>query len=536
MDSADQPALPAEPNGHWRDYTASVWATANGLDASAPATADARCAGTQPPIPVTGVAVECPAPHSTVSVSWDAFTEGTVVRYEAEEDGGDLTGYSGSATSFTRTSPIGDVYRWRVKAVLEGGDESDWSEWAGADCPPAAPSGMTVTCSADGGTLTVSWDADGRANRYEAEEEGGDLTAFAGTATSFTRVSAPGETYSWRVKSIGNGGTESDWTGWATVGCPFTAPTGLSVVCSADGLTLTVSWDADGRAASYEAQEDGGDLLPYSGTANTFTRTSAPGDSYRWQVRSIHSSGTESDWTGWVIGDCAVVPPTPANVAMACVGPPTGEQTLTVTWDQPPGNPQYDIWYNYGNPANWDTDPDNDETASVSNRGQTPAERTRSNAISVTLPAPTGQEGRLYTIRVQAESTAGTSGWSQNSGPHDPFAWVRCPGIPPALDEDTIEARCQYNANEVEVTWGEIGDKASGDTYTYQVQSNEGDSFTNSPPEWTAPGSGTSSVLAVTDWSIPSGNGIQVRAVNTHGNGPWTPTAGIDENCRLIGK
>ena len=345
---------------------------------------DVTCAAT-----LSGMTVECPAPYSTVTVSWDAYTgTGTVDRYEAEEDGGDLASHSGTSNSFTRTSSTADTYRWRAKAVFDDATETSWTGWTEQTCPPAVPSGFDVDCSADGTLLTVSWDNDTRAASFEAEEDGSDLTGSTGTANSFTRVSEPGVEYRWHVKAVGGNSTESAWANWVAETCPFTAPTGLSVDCSTDGLTLTVGWDSDSRAISYEAVEDGGDLADYAGTADSFTRTSTAGDSYRWQVRSLSSGGGESDWSSWVTGDCAVIPPTPANVSMACTGPPTGAQTLTVTWDPPPGNPQYDIWYNYGNPSNWDTDPNNDESVSISNRGQAPANRTRSNAVAVTPARP----------------------------------------------------------------------------------------------------------------------------------------------------
>ena len=436
-----------EPDGYWRDYTLSVQLTVNGIAVLDPGTAQARCDGTEPPLP-SNLSVVCTAPQGgapLVDVSWDAPTGITATGYEAE---GDLA-YSGAGTSFSRTGDHGQSYTVRVRAT--------------------------------DGTYTTGWTAN----------ETGE--------------------------------------------CPPAVPANLDVSCSADGTLLTVSWDADPLAASFEAVEDGGDLFPYSGAANSFTRTSAVGDSYTWQVRSIASGGRQSDWSVPVTGDCSLIPPTPTNIAMTCVGPPTGTQTLTVTWDPPPGNPQYDIWYNYGNPANWDADPNNDEPATISNRGQTPANRTRSHSVSVTLPAPANQEGRLYTVRVQAESTAGTSDWSSKTGVHDPFAWVRCPGKPPAPAEAAIGAQCFLLDNRIEVEWDDIADKAAGDAYSYQVRSDEGDSFTNSPPEWTDPGSGTESVQTVAVWD-DKGNGIQVRATNIWGSGPWSPATGIDLGCRVIPK
>ena len=440
--------LAAEPDGYWRDYTLKVWATANGIAVLDPAVAQARCAGTEPPLP-SNLSVSCTAaPGSTaplVEVSWDAPTGIAATSYEAE---GDLA-YTGVSASFSRTGAYGRSYEVRVRAT-DGTTTTGWTALETGDCPPAVPVNLDVSCTS-GGTL------------------------------------------------------------------------------------LTVSWDSDPLAASFEAVEDGGDLAAYSGADNSFTRASTVGDSYTWQVRAIGSSGKHSEWSSWMSGSCSLVPPTPANVAMSCVGPPSGTQTLTVTWDPPPGSPAYDIWYNIGDPANFDTDPANDQPSPLSNHGQTAANRTRSTTVTVTLPAPANQEGRLYTAQVQAESTAGTSGWSQTSGVHDPLSWVRCPGKPPALDEITIEAHCRYRATpeHVEASWVEIADRASGDTYTYAVRSDPSTAWVGA---WVLDPGGGKATREVSEWGIPSGNGIQVRATNSHGNGPWTPTAGLDENCRLIGK
>ncbi len=435
-----------------------------------------------------------------------------------------------TTTEFRRsgTWPVGTTVLFSVD-VENNGDHSQMVRAPVATCV-IAPTGLNVDCAANGGNLevTVTWNALTGMTGYEVT---GDLT-YNGADTSFAAAGAYGQSYTVQVRAT-DGSTTTGWSPSASGDCPSPAPTGLALACSADGMTLTVSWDADASAATYEAVEDGGDLAFYAGAANSFTRSSTVGVTYRWQVRSISSGGGQSDWSSWVELACGVIPPTPLNVSMTCVGPPTGAQTLTVTWDPPPGNPSYDIWYNYGNPVNWDSDPNNDEGASLSNRGQTPANRTRNTSISVSLPAPNGQEGRLYTVRVQAESTAGPSSWSQNTGVHDPFAWVRCPGKPPAVPEPGISALCYFATKLVEVEWADIADTASGDTYTYEVRSDPHSAYTG---PWTLDPAGERATRGVSTWGTRIGDGIQVRASNTWGDGPWSPAAGIDKNCYIIGK
>ena len=108
-----------------------------------------------------------------------------------------------------------------------------------------------------------------------------------------------------------------------------------------------------------------------------------------------------------------------------------------------------------------------------------------------------------------------------------PSAWVRCPGIPPALPDVDVEATCYYTALYIGAEWEDIDDKAPGDTYTWEVQSTD-------TGTWVV--SGMTATFSVTDWNTPVGFGIQARATNTHGSAPWAPATGIDLNCRLIGK
>ena len=513
---------------------------------------DPGAAPAAPAAPPAGLSVDCTA-SLAVDVRWDPVADAD--SYEVE---GDLA-YTGVGTSFTSTGTPGVAYQVRARSVSIAEGAGAWTAYESDTCPaiPPVPDGLRVRCTANsqgGLTVRVSWNAADGATSYEVE---GDL-AYTGVGTAFTSTGAAYDTYAAQVRAVGAGG-ESALSSTARGTCPPPTPTAVAAVC-VNG-TLTVSWtDPDPRPSNTYLLLL---VIEEPGSTATYETPTSPASPYTWSgtlpagtevtAQVSTSNGSYSGFSDEATSVCPAIPPTPQNVAMACTGPPTGPQTLTVTWDPPPGSPAYDIWYNYGNPANWDADPANDEPASISNRGQAPANRTRSNAVVVTLPAPTGQIGRLYKVRVQAEIAAGASGWSQNTGSHDPHAWVRCPGIPPALDAAGISAACQYTNYIIEAEWDDIADKAADangdgtaddpDTYTYQVRSDEGDSFTNSPPEWTDPASGTTSTYAVANpagWSanytVGIGNGIQARASNSWGSGPWSPAAGIDLGCRLIGK
>ena len=359
----------------------------------------------------SGFAAECPAPHGTVTVSWDAYGgAGTLLRYEAEEDGGTLASYSDTATSFTRSSPTGDTYRWRLRMIFDdgaGGEiEGQWTPWADLECPPGQPTGLTLACAdvqvivgyggsiwfswpiyGDGWEITGTWDADPRAVSYEKQRQADPLpppTAFTGTVMGAEATSTDFSAGSYRIRALGNNSTVSEWSDWAYYEC-LAIPTGLDVDCAA-GTTVTVTWDDDPNAAAYEAEEDGADLAPYSGTASTFTRTATFGDAYRWRVRA-EIGGIWSQWSDWADDTCARPP---ANLTVACTAGGTVPAILSASWD----------------PVSWATSYEAEED------GGDMAAYTGS-AVSFTRPHPLAAVNTEYRWRVRAIGTGGTtSPWS----------------------------------------------------------------------------------------------------------------------------
>lgn len=303
--------------------------------------------------------VECPAPHSTVTVSWGAYTgPGTLLRYEAEESGDTLTAYSGTATSFTRASATADAYSWRARMVYDDGAGGEtvgpWTLRAEQECPPVKPTGLSATCAAaavpvpgywiytqygnyyvppsqsPGWAIVGAWDADSRAVRYQSQREEDPLPApqsVSGTTLRADLSTTDNSAGRIRIRALGNGGTMSEWSDWAPYEC-LAVPTGLTVDCGT-GTTITVAWDADPNAAGYEAEEDGGDLASYSGTANTFTRTAVMGETYRWRVRAQFGS-LWSQWSDWVEATCGQ-PPT--GLRVACTAGGTTPAVLSASWD-----------------------------------------------------------------------------------------------------------------------------------------------------------------------------------------------------------
>ena len=255
-------------------------------------------------------------PTWAVAGTWDA--DARAVGYESQREEDPLPSPAAVAGTRLRRDPQttdNSAGRIRIRALGNAGTMSEWSDWADYECLPV-PTGLAVDCAA-GATVTVSWDNDPNATAYEAKEDGGDLAAYSGAANTFTRTGTMGDTYRWRVRAE-TGGIFTQWTDWAEATCGQ-PPANLQVACTAGGAypaVLSASWDPVSWATGYEAEENGGNLPAYAGSAVSLTRiTAAANTEYRWRVRATGPGGTVSPWSGWVGDTCP--PAAPGGAAWA---------------------------------------------------------------------------------------------------------------------------------------------------------------------------------------------------------------------------
>ena len=402
----------------------------------------------------TGFTAECLAPaHSAVTVWWDAYAGGgTLLRYEAEEDGGDLAAFSGTATSFARRSPTGDAYRWRARMVFDDGNggetEGPWTPWADLECPPAQPTGLVLACadktitlwgsyfgavfpigSAAGWEVSGTWNADTRAVTYEHQRLTDPLAAPAaltGTVLGTARTSTDFSAGSYRIRALGNNNIVSEWSEWADYEC-LPIPTGLTVDCSS-GTTVAVSWDPNPSATGYEAEEDGSSLPAYSGAAASFTRTATTGDTYRWRVRAT-IGGIETQWSDWAEATCGQPP---ANLRVACTSGGTVPAILSASWDPVAWASGYEAEEDGGDMATY-----------------------AGTAVSFTRPHPLAAVNTEYRWRVRATGTGSLasawSGWmSDTCPPAAPTLTIAC-GPAPLSRTLTVDWTAPAGARDYQV-------------------------------------------------------------------------------------
>ena len=303
-----------------------------------------------PPGPPSWVWISCSADGTTLTVGWQAGSGAT--GYEAEEDGGDLTSWSGSATSFTSTSTPGQYYRWRVRSTGPGNTVSAWTGWSGGQCPapppptptptpvpaPGVPTGLSASVGSDNASIDIAWTAPSGVDGVElhiasASNPSAPFTQeFASTHTPdangimHTYQATAGETYDVKVRSYKTGSdsnkSHSKWAPTTTVYIPPPVPIGVTAALGSDQKSIEVSWTVPTNAAGIELS-----IVSQSNPPVVFTQEFAsshtssaggvmhtyqakPSEAYEIKVRSYRTGSSSTKiYSAWSTSTDLVIPP-----------------------------------------------------------------------------------------------------------------------------------------------------------------------------------------------------------------------------------
>ena len=456
--------------------------------------------------------------NAQLSVSWTApANNGSAitdydVRYKAKTvNTWTSHAFTGAGTSTTISSGIanGTEYEVQVRAT-NGNGTGEWSPSAtlkaGVPAAPAAP-----TLAAGNAQLSVSWTApanNGSAiTDYDVQYKATTANtwtshAFTGTSTSTTISSGVtnGTEYEVQVRATNGNGT-GEWSPSATLKAGVPAAPAAPALASGNAQ-LDVSWTApasNGGSAvtDYDVQysSDGGTTWTEWNASNTSTTTSATittltnGTSYQVQVRAGNANG-DGPWSPSATLK-AGLPAAPAAPTLA-----SGNAQLTATWVAPSANggtlSGFKVQYKRSSDSAW-------TTHTFSSTGST----TSTNIGSLT-------NGTAYDVQVRATNEHGDGPWS-------PSATLKA-GLPAAPAAPTLTVRHQSLA----VSWTAPANNGSAITdYDVQYSSDSGSTWT----EWNAGNTSTDTNTTITGLTNATSYQVQVRAANTHGDGPWSPSA-----------
>ena len=388
---------------------------------------------------------------------------------------------------------------------------------------PAAPGAPTLT--AGNAQLAVSWSApgDGGAaiSAYDLRHstdgsswtEVGDVWTSTGGGSLAHTISGltNGTEYQVQVRAVNSVG-DGAWSATAKATPATQAPAAPGApTLTAGNAQLAVSWSApgDGGAAisAYDLRHstDGsswtevGDVWTSTGGGSLAHTISGltNGTEYQVQVRAVNSVG-DGAWS-------ATAKATPATQAPAAPGAPTltaGNAQLAVSWSAPGDGgaaiSAYDLRHSTDG-SSWT------EVGDVWTS-------TGGGSLAHTISGLTN--GTEYQVQVRAVNSVGDGAWSATAKATPATQAPAAPGAP------TLTAG---NA-QLAVSWSAPGDGGAAISAYDLRHSTDGSSWTEVGDVWTSTGGGS---LAHTISGLTNGTEyqVQVRAVNSVGDGAWSATA-----------
>ena len=511
--------IPKLTNGS--EYQVQVKATSSAGDGTSwSATSTAKAGGPDAPDAPTlapgnaslSVAWTAPANNGSAITDYD-------VQYKAKAaNAWSSHSFTGTGTSTTISSGItnGTGYEVQVRATNRNGTGA-WSpsasQKAGVPAAPAPPTlvpGLTQlvaswTAPANNGSAIDDYDVRYCSTSCDVSTNWTELadttpsTTLSATITTLTT----GTSYRVQVRA-GNTHGDGNWSASATAAAGGPGAPAAPTLASGNAQ-LSVAWTApahNGGSAitDYDVQysSDGGSNWTEWNAGNTGTTLSATittltnGTSYQVQVRAANANG-DGPWSPSATLK-AGLPAAPAAPTLT-----SGNAQLSVSWTAPAHNgsaiTDYDVRHCS---ANCDTATNWTELA----------DSTPSTALSATITTLTN--GTSYQVQVRAANTHGDGPWS-------PSATLKA-GLPAAPAAPTLTSG---NA-QLAAAWTAPANNGSAITdYDVQYSSDGGSTWT----EWNAGDTGTTLSATITTLTNGTSYQVQVRAANTHGDGPWSPSA-----------
>ncbi len=264
-----------------------------------------------------------------------------------------------------------------------------------------APIGLSATA-----TITVTWQPVDGAIGYDIEADGVivdrenqttlvyiepstaptfEVTINNGNETTYHHTGlVPNTPHTYRIRTITAEG-KSAWSTPLTITAPTSqipaVPTNLNA--EPTETTLLITWDEVNSANSYDIEADG--VIIDNGNNNAYIQNGLlPNTAHTYRIRAKNPAGT-SNWSSpLTISTLEEIPmllTTPTNIKAQAT-----DKTLTITWDKVTGAQNYDI-----------------EIDGIQ----------KANTSSTTYILDQLEPNSQYIIRLRANSTEGTSSWSE---------------------------------------------------------------------------------------------------------------------------
>ena len=186
---------------------------------------------------------------SYVSVDWDNTSLSGMYEFEFSSDGGNTWStfeeVQGSSINLSNLSP-NTTYELLISAVSFGCKSEAYSAQFTTEIECLSPTNISVDNTTS--SATISWDENSFAESYEVLYNFGDgFATVSTTSNSITLDMGAASSYDFYVRTICDGGLESEWSDLQSFTVSCDEPSNISFIN--DGTNLTIDWD--GNAPEY---------------------------------------------------------------------------------------------------------------------------------------------------------------------------------------------------------------------------------------------------------------------------------------------
>ena len=354
------------------------------------------------------------------------------------------------------------------------GYDVEYSSDSGSNWTAATHSGTTASATIGSLTNSTSYDVRVRAKNSVGDGPWSDTASATPATQKPDKPAAP-------TLTAGHQEIAVSWTAPAANGA---AITDYDVRYSSDSGANWVEWNASNTSTTIG--------ITITGLTNSTT--------YQVQVRATNDNG-DSDWSDSASATPATqVPDAPSAPALV-----SDDAELDVSWAAPDMNggtfSSYSVQYSV-NEVSW-------LTSNVT---------IDQSARTATITGLTN--GTLYYVSVRATNSVGPGAWSNSAS-------LKA-GLPDAMSLPTLTAKHQ----SIDVSWtAGSGNGTTINDYDVRYKQTSGSTWTELPD--TTP----STDLSATIGSLTNGTGydVQVRAGNSHGDGPWSSSASATPTTQAPG-
>ncbi len=251
---------------------------------------------------------------------------GYIMEYGFNVDFNDATICSTSGSTFNLWDLVNGAYYWRVKAVDNNGNETEWVQGDNIiidNSAPTVPLGIVIMKDDDSARLDWS-DSDDNLTGVKGYIVEYASNSLFSNATSYVAASSEmlindlmdGNNF-FRVKAVDNNGNESAWSETVALQIDESSPetpSGLTSV--SDGGDVSLDWqdstdDLSGvkeYLIQLSSDADFLDAVSYVVSESYLDLTDQAYGNYYWRARAVDNAGNESEWTeveSFATGDTA---------------------------------------------------------------------------------------------------------------------------------------------------------------------------------------------------------------------------------------